>query len=198
MPRRPLPNVDRRRHRRLSRRSRRLTRPSRLGSASASTRLPWGLPVRSFPCGASRAELPVGAASQSRGVSCVSRITRAQCETEIARGWSAQLAPPTRAKTANVSRLCLDALFFAIPWWGVRHERFHQMASDAGDFCHRAFELRLVRLRGLQDAAHLTHVLQSRRTDLLLGRRGRKIEQRANVAAHPAIVNTDRSELKGD
>ncbi len=106
------------------------------------------------------------------------------------------LAAAGRAKAPNMAGLGLHALLIAIARRRVRDQRLDQVAGHLRDLCHRALELRLIRLRRLQYPAHLAHVLQRRRADLLFRRGRRKVEQWANVPAHDPIVNTEARRLK--
>src|SRR5271169_6024543 len=77
-------------------------------------------------------------------------------------------------------------------------QRGQEATGDFRDLLDRAVERHFVGLRRLVETGKLSHELQRRGLDLMLGRRRLEIEQRLDVAAHyPSCSFIDLAPLPG-
>ena len=70
----------------------------------------------------------------------------------------------------------------------MRHQGIEQVMGGMSHLIHCAIESLFVCLRWASESAELSNELQSRRPDLVLGRRRREVVKCLNISAHNKLV----------
>src|SRR5579859_1005499 len=87
-------------------------------------------------------------------------------------------------KPLSSACLRLSSLCCAVPRWCVRLERAEKVTGDCCYLVNGSKECSFVGFRWLVEATHLSHELQCGRTNLFLGHRRFKVEERLDISTH--------------